>query len=93
MTRQHVDVVVRCCSGKWKALGRVLLDCDTTEVLNVVSGLPLTDTNAEKLRCIIEEWQRGKTEATVNQLVEACGHPGVDCSGIVIRELKKVDLL
>jgi hypothetical protein len=93
VTENHVYVVARYCSGKWKALGRVLMDCDTNRVLDIVSGLPSTDNNSEKLRFIIEAWLNKNTDATVQQLVDACGREGVDCGGIVTRKLKEKGLL
>ena len=38
-------------------MGRVLLNCDNTDVDNAVSSLSSTDTNYEKLQCIIEKWK------------------------------------
>ena len=96
VTSDHMSVVARCCSDKWKAMGRVLLECDSTEVLDVVSGLHPTDPNSEKLRLIIEVWLKRNTVKatwTVNQLIAACGHPDVNCQGVVIRELQEQALL
>ena len=44
VTSDHMSVVAHCCSNKWLAMGRVLLECDNNEVLDVVSGLPQTAT-------------------------------------------------
>ena len=74
-------------------MGRVLLNCDNTGVDNAVSSLSSTDTNYEKLQCIIEKWKEKEEEATVAKLVEACGHHSIDCQGIVKRKLKELDLL
>ena len=93
-TALHVDVVVRCCSDKWRAMGRVLLNCDNTQVHNIVSSLSSTDTDSEKLHCIIERWQKRKgEEATVSELIEACGHPDIDSQGMVKMKLKEAGLL
>jgi hypothetical protein len=94
VTSLHVDIVVRCCSDKWKAMGRVLLSCDDTEVEDIVSGLPSPVIYSDKLRRIIETWQRRKgEEATVSQLVEACDHPDVKCRGDVERRMREKGLL
>ena len=93
MTFEHIAVVARCCSDKWRAFGRVLLHCGNTEVLNAVSGLSSTDTDYERLYCIIEKWKKKGEEATVGQLVEASGHFSVNCQGDVKQELKKAGLL
>ena len=94
VTSLHVDVVVKCCSDDWRAMGRVLLDCNNTEVHDIVSGLSSPVRHSDKLRCIIERWQKQKgEEATVSQLVEACGHPDIDSQGIVEQKLKEVGLL
>ena len=74
-------------------MGRVLLKCENSEVLNVVSGLRPTDPDSERLRCLIEEWLKRNEKATVSELVEACGHPDVSCQGVVKRKLKEKGLL
>ena len=55
VTSDHMSVVAHCCSNKWLAMGRVLLECDNNEVLDVVSGLPQTAPDSEKLSCIMGE--------------------------------------
>ena len=90
VTPDHVTIVVKCCSDKWKAMGRVLLECENTGVLNVVT---LSDSNEEKLRSVIGQWLKQTEEATVSQLIQACGHPEVNCQGIVKRKLKEKHLV
>ena len=94
VTAPHVDVVVRCCSDKWRAMGQVLLNYDNTQVNNIVSSLPPTDPDSEKLHYIIERWQKRKgEEATVSELIEDCGHPDIDSQGMVKMKLKEAGLL
>jgi hypothetical protein len=93
VTSDHVTVVKRCCSDKWQQMGRSLLECDSIKVLDVVSVLPPTAPNSEKLQYIIEEWMRKNEEPTVNQLIKACSHPDVDRHEIVIRSLRGEELL
>ena len=57
-------------------MGLVLLNCDNSQVQNIISSLLSTDPDSEKLHYIIERWQKRKgEEATVSELIEACGHP------------------
>jgi hypothetical protein len=74
-------------------MGRSLLECDSIKVLDVVSVLPPTAPNSEKLQYIIEEWMRKNEEPTVNQLIKACGHPDVSRQGIVTRYFRDYNLL
>ena len=94
LTSKHVDVVVKWCCPVWRPMGRVLLRRSDTEVENLVSHLSAPVRFSDKLRFLVEEWQRRRGEdATVSRLLKACGHPDIERRGIVEQKLKKAGLL
>lgn len=79
-------------------MGRVLLCRSDDEVLDFVSHLYHYLSGhvrySDKLRCLIEGWLKEKgEEATISDLIQACGHPDIDKRGGVELELKQAGLL
>ena len=67
------DVICSVGSDRYLAMGRLLLDCSTAEVNNVISRYGNVVSDYDKLHVLLEEWEKQKgVEATDEKLMAIC---------------------
>ena len=91
--RDAFSVISHIGAEKYLALGRRLLGCCTSQIIDIVSRLPDYSSFSDRLYIILEEWEKRMGEyATVEELLDHCRHPDVNIAGIVERDIRRIYL-
>lgn len=85
------SIISRCAADRYLALGRLLLDCSSRKVFDVLSRFPSVSSSYDRLYIILEEWQNNMGEnATVKELLNCCRHPDVNIAALVEQEIRRI---